>query len=123
MKKILLLTLPFLLLLTACSKHQDGPSEPIDESYWLNQDKGIVAFSDFNCDYFIVETSHGYSLLRNWGGFAPMRGAVLYGGVDRFGMRNFYNRSEGYVLQAEVRESWLSYWDAIDQMNWNCSQY
>lgn len=121
MKKLLLFVMP-LFFLAACSKQGVGPRPPIDESYWLSQDRGIVAYSDFGCDFFIIETYNGFSLLRNWGGIPPLRGSVVYGDFSRYGQATIYNRSEGYLMQTDIREYWLTYWEAIDQMNWNCSQ-
>lgn len=122
MKKLLLIILPSFLLLAACTRQDVGPRPPVDESYWLTQERGIVAYSDLGCDYFIIETYDGYTVVRNWGGISPIRGSVLYGDFSRYGLRTIYNRSEGYLMQADIREYWLSYWDAVDQMTWGCSQ-
>lgn len=121
MKKIILFVLPMVLFLAACSRQDTGPRQPIDESYWLQRERGIVAYSDFQCDYYIVETYNGFSLMRAWGGFTPLRGSVVYGDLNRYGMQTIYNRSEGLLMQADVRDYWMTYWDAIDQMDWYCS--
>ena len=121
MKKLALLFLPVVLLWSSCSK-DNTPAPPIDESEWLNQDRGVVVASSFQCDFYVVETRYGYAVMRNWGGFAPIRGAVLYGRFNGFGVHTFYNRSEGYLMTADIRDLTPSYFLAIDQMNWNCSQ-
>ncbi|GAO42854.1 hypothetical protein [Flavihumibacter petaseus] len=119
MKKILLLLLPALLLLASCRREYTSPA--IDESYWLSREKGGVRYSDGYCDYFVVETYYGYSVLRIWSGYTPLQGDVLYGDLNRYGTQTFYNRSAGTLIQADVREYWLTWYDAIDQINWFCS--
>ena len=121
MKRILLIALPILLILVSCRRENVRPGETVDESYWLNQERGVVAYSDYTCDYFIVETYNGFSVMRSWGGFTPQRGSVLYGDFSRVGNRTFYNRSEGFLVQGDVRDYWLSYYAAIDQLDWYCS--
>jgi hypothetical protein len=106
MKKLLLLALP-LLLTIACTRQYIQPTPPIDEAYWLSQERGVVAEADLSCDYFIIETYDGYTVARNWGGYAPLRGSVVYGNFSQYGVHTIYNRSEGYLLQADVREYWL----------------
>ena len=120
MKRILFIAFPLLLFLAACSKQDVGPRQPIDESYWLQQERGIVAYSDFQCDYFLVETYNGFTLMRSWGGLTPLRGSVVYGNLSGIGVRTFYNRSEGLLIQADVRDYWLSYWTAMDDLEWYC---
>lgn len=122
MKKILLFLLPAMLLLASCRRQDYGPNQPIDETYWLSKERGVVNYSDGYCDYFVVETYSGFSVLKSWGGYPPVEGAVLYGDLSRPGVHTIYNRSEGYLLQAEVTDYWLTYWDAIDQVNWFCSK-
>lgn len=121
MKRLCLLILPLVLLLASCSKTDVGPRPPIDESEWLRKERGVVVASDFNCDFFVVETPRGYSVLRAWGGFPPRWGAVIYGDLSNWGVRAFYNRSEGYLMNADVRDYWLPYFTAMDEMNWNCN--
>ncbi len=121
MKKILLLVLPAFLLLTACHRVVYAPGEVIDESYWLNRERGVVQYSDAYCSYFMVETYNGFSILKAYG-YAPASNVVLYGNLSRPGVQTFYNRTEGYLLQAEVKDYWLSYWDAVDGINWFCGR-
>ncbi|KYP13783.1 hypothetical protein [Flavihumibacter sp. CACIAM 22H1] len=121
MKKMLLLVFPVLLVLASCTRTYIDPRPPIDESVWLAKERGVVVYSGFDCDFFVVETRFGYSVLRGWGGFTPVRGAVLYGDFSRFGGGSFYNRSEAYIQQANVIDYWLSYWDALDLADFECS--
>lgn len=120
MKRLFLFALPLVFFLASCSK-EEMVRPPIDETEWLKKERGIVVASTFDCDYFVVETARGYSVLRSWGGFAPVRGAVIYGDLSQWGVRTFYNRSEGYLMNADVRDNWLSYFQAMDQMQWYCN--
>lgn len=88
----------------------------------MNKERGYVLASNFQCDVFVAETQRGYALMRNWGGFSPVRGAVLYGEFSRFGVQTFYNRSEGYLMNADIRDYTFSYFQAMDMMNWYCDQ-
>ena len=110
------------LLLTACRRVVVVPENPIDEHYWLSRERGVVNYSDGYCNYFVVETYNGFSILKAWGGYAPPENVVLYGDLSRAGVQTFYNRTEGYLLQAEVKDYWLTYWDAIDGVNWFCGR-
>ncbi len=113
--------LPLAMFLVSCSK-EDVQRPPINEEEWLSKERGFVVASDFQCDFFIMETPRGYALMRNWGGFSPVRGAVIYGNFNRFGVQTFYNRSERVLMNADIREYSFSYFQAIDQMNWYCGQ-
>lgn len=119
MKKILYLTIPVLFLFASCRKDIGQPVY-IDESQWLNQERAIVVYSDYQCPYFVVEAYGGYSLLRSWGGPTPYQGSVMYGNFSGYGVRTFYNRSEGYLTQADVQDYWLSYYGAMDALQYAC---
>jgi len=120
MKKLLLVLLPVVLLTVSCSK-QELMAPPVDESVWLGRERGIVVASDFSCDYFVVETVHGYTVMRNWGGSAPFRGSVIYGDLSTWGVQTFYNRSDRYLFNADVRDYWIGYFQAMDEVQQFCS--
>ncbi len=106
-------------VMPACTKTISEPVV-IDETEWLNKDRAIVVASDFSCPYFVVETRYGYSVLRNWGGGAPYSGSILYGYFDRYGMNTYYVRSERRLMNASTQEMWLSYFQAVDIIEWEC---
>jgi hypothetical protein len=121
MKRFGLLLLPAMLFLASCSK--EGIQQPtINESEWLQKERGMAITGSFQCEYFVVETARGYVVMRTWGGFPPLRGATLYGNFNRFGVQTFYNRTEGYLMNADIRDVTPSYFMAMDQANWYCSQ-
>ncbi len=120
MKKIF--TISALLIATAvifsaCSKR--GYGYDYEEDYWLRQDRGVVVYSDSYCPYYVVETYSGYTIIRSSSGFTPFEGSVMYGDFSRRGYRDFYNRSEGFVINGQVTDYWLTYGEAqylIDNM-------
>jgi len=121
MKKIFTLSFTILasiMLFTACRKER-VPAY-IDESYWMAQERGVVVYANSFCDFFIVETYNGYSVLRSWDGYVPYQGDVLYGNLSNWGARDFYNRSAGHLIQCDVKDYWLSYYQAEDDINYYC---
>lgn len=76
--------------------------------------------SAIDCAYYVVETYNGYAVLKSWDGTTPYEGSVMYGNFSNYGINTFYNRSEGYLSRADVREYWLSYYDAMDEMDYQC---
>lgn len=120
MKRLLLLVLPLLLVLGSCTRTYERPYPPVDESYWLKKERGVVVYTGFNCNLFVVETRFGYTVVQNWGSFTPFRGAVLYGDFSRYGSQAYYNRSEGLVDQGIVLDYWLTYWQALGMVDYEC---
>jgi hypothetical protein len=119
MKRFLFALVPLALLLGSCTKG-DITAPPVDETAWLQQERGVVVYQSFGCDFFVVETMRGYSLLRNWGGTSPMMGSVIYGDLNRWGVRQFYVRSEGRLVTADVRDYRMSYFSVQDALQSVC---
>jgi hypothetical protein len=94
--------------------------EYIDENYWLNKERGEVVLSDPYCEYFVVETNYGYTILRSFSNYKPYEGSIVYGDFSRNGLRDFYNRSNGQVFTSDVKEYWLSYFEAQDAIDYYC---
>jgi hypothetical protein len=111
-----LLTIVLVTVLSACARN----SEYIDESYWLTKERGEVVLSDPYCQYYVVETDYGYTILRSLSNYKPYEGSVVYGNFSNYGLRDFYNRSNGQVFTAEVKEYWLSYFEAQDAIDYYC---
>ena len=110
------LTMGLLLFFTSCVKDRSY----VDESYWLNKERGEVVYSDPYCQYYIVETVYGYNVLRAFGGYKPYEGAIVYGNFSNFGTRDFYDRTNGIIFTAEVQEYWLSYFEAQSAVDYYC---
>jgi len=110
------LTVGLFLFFTGCVKDRGY----IDESYWLNKERGEVVYSDAYCQYYIVETAYGYNVLRAADGYKPFEGDIVYGNFSNFGTRDYYNRSSGVIFTSEVKEYWLSYVEAQDAVDYYC---
>lgn len=111
-----LVTISLVTIFSACTRDR----EYIDESYWLNKERGEVVLSDPYCEYFVVETNYGYSIIRSFSNYKPYEGSIVYGDFSRYGLRDFYNRSNGQIFTAEVKEYWLSYFEAQDAIDYYC---
>lgn len=119
MKKIFTLStlaIGLVLFFTGCVKNR----EYIDESYWLSKERGEVVYSDPYCQYFIIETFDGYTVLRSYSNYKPVEGSIVYGSFSNYGTRDFYNRSNGVIQTAEVKEYWLTYYEAQDAVDFYC---
>ena len=92
----------------------------INESYWLSKERGEVVYSDSYCNYFVVETINGYSVLRSYNGYKPFEQSIVYGDLSYSGTREFYNRSTGVVFTATVTDYWLTYSEAQDALDYYC---
>jgi hypothetical protein len=120
MKRIVGFLLLSLLFLSACRKTDLQPL-PIDESQWLQKERGIVVFSDIDCDYIVIETANGYTVAENWS-FRSFPGDVLYGDFSYYGVRSIYNRSRRSLMTVNINDYWLSYYSAQSRISWYCSQ-
>ncbi len=124
MKKIFTLSamvLTLSLLFTACVKDSFN-NGGFDESYWLAKERGEVVYSDSYCNYLVVETYYGYTIIRAYGN-KPFEGSVVYGNFSNNGTRDFYNRSSGYVFTGAVTDYWLTYAEAQNALDYYCPLY
>ena len=74
---------------TGCTKER---FVNVDEGYWLSRERGEVVYSDSYCNYYIVETVNGYSILRSYGGYKPYQESIIYGDFSYTGTGDIYNR-------------------------------
>lgn len=120
MKKIILLSSVVLLitvLISSCVKTVNVNS---NENYWLSQERGDVVYSDSYCGYYVVETAYGYTIIRTVSGYRPYEGDIMYGNFGSYGIRDFYNYSNGVVIRGDVVEYDLSYTDAQYEIGYYC---
>ena len=111
-----IITIGLIIFLTNCVKNRDY----VDESYWLSKERGEVVLSDPYCQYFVIETNNGYSVLRSYNGYKPYEGSIVYGNFSHYGTTDYYHRSSGVVYTSEVMEYWLTYYDAQNAINYYC---
>lgn len=76
--------------------------------------KGEVVYKAPDCPYFIVNTILGYAILIWVGGNMPMRGNILIGNFEFYGMKEIYNSSKDLKLRVIVENFWLSQDRAIE---------
>jgi hypothetical protein len=120
MKKIF--TISSLVLLAAvlfagCYKRDAGYN---DEDYWLSKERGEVVYSDSYCNYYVVQTGHGYTILRSYGGYKPFEGSIVYGDFSYRGTFDVYNYSSDVVFTGTVTDYWLTYFEAQDAIDYYC---
>ncbi|MBI1342640.1 MAG: hypothetical protein GC171_06895 [Terrimonas sp.] len=120
MKKTFTFSILFLsavFLLSSCSKR--GYYD-FDDRYWLNQERGVVVYSSYNCNYYVLETYNGYTIIRASGGIMPYEGDVIYGDLSHFGYGSFYNRSYGGLINGTLTDFWLNYSEAQNRIDYYC---
>ena len=120
MKKIFTISTLVLLsaiFLTSCYKQRDAG---FNEDYWLSKERGEVVYSDSYCNYYVVETASGYTVIRSYGGYKPYEGSIVYGDLSYTGTGDIYNRSSGVVFTGTVTDYWLTYYEAQDMIDYYC---
>ena len=123
MKRLFTLTAVFLaavVFLSSCVKETVVVTN--NEDYWLSQEEGEVVYSDPSCNYWVVETYNGYNVVRS-SGSKPYEGDLLYGNFSSRGTRDMYNYSGKFVFTGTVIESWLTYNQALDVLDYYCPVY
>lgn len=123
MKKIF--TLSALLIATvvfvsSCVR-ENIPSN--NDNYWLSKEQGEVVYSDSYCDYYVVETRNGFTVIQAYGSYKPYEGAIVYGNFSNAGTRDMYNYSNGVVFSGRITDYWLSYIEAQDALDYYCPVY
>ncbi|MEO7924905.1 MAG: hypothetical protein ABIR30_14575 [Chitinophagaceae bacterium] len=123
MKRIFTLSavvLTIALFLSSCVRDSIPPN---NENYWLSKEQGEVVYSDSYCNYFVVETYYGYTIVRAYGTYKPYEGAVVYGNFSSQGTKDMYDYTSRYVFTGTVTDYWLSYAEAQDAMDYYCPLY
>ena len=92
----------------------------INESYWLSKESGQVVYNDSYCNYYVVETDNGYTVIRTYDGYKPSEGSIVYGDFSFSGTHQIYNRSSGLVFTGTITDYWLTYAEAQDALNYYC---
>ena len=105
MKKIFTLSaliLSVTLFLSSCVKN--NYDNGFDENYWLTKEEGEVVYSDSYCNYFVVETYYGFTIVRAYGNYKPYEGSLVYGNFSNGGTRDLYNYSAGIVFTGTITD-------------------
>jgi hypothetical protein len=73
--------------------------------------RGVVAYPTLSgCDYFIVATNMGYSLLQLWSFtvFKPQKGDIVVGELESYGFKDVINLTRNVTYRVWVEDFWLS---------------
>lgn len=70
--------------------------------------KGVVVYNKSKCDYYIVETALGFSLLEWYGGNDPDEGDVIVGDFESYGFKDIFNVSKDAEMRVWVEDYWLN---------------
>lgn len=112
MKKIFTLSIFLLALIVVVSSCTKRSYYQADEGYWLSQERGQVVYSSYSCNYYVLETYQGYTIIRASGGIMPYEGDIIYGDLSHWGYGTVYNRTAGHLMNGTVTDYWLNYYDA-----------
>jgi hypothetical protein len=107
------------IFLAGCVKNYGGGGG-FNENHWLSKEQGEVVYSDPYCDYYVIETLNGYTIVRAYGNYWPYEGARIYGDLSYLGTKDMYNRSSGYLFTGTITDTWLDYWEAQDILDYYC---
>ncbi|MBS1759690.1 MAG: hypothetical protein JST23_06135 [Bacteroidetes bacterium] len=106
------------LVIAGCTKYGSGTYD--EQNYWLSKERGRVVYSSNSCNYFVVETNYGYTIIRSYGYYKPYERSIVYGDFSRNGNRDFYNYSTGIVFSGTVTDYWLNYVQAQTILDYYC---
>ena len=121
MKKIFTLSAILLfavVLLSSCVK--DHTVITNNENYWLSKEEGEVVYSDPYCNYWVVETYYGYTIVSSNAGSQPYEGDLLYGNFSNTGTKDIYNYSGRFVFTGTVTDYWLNSNEVLDALDYYC---
>jgi hypothetical protein len=82
---------------------------------------GVVALRVSGCDYYLIETNQGYTVVEWYGGHDPSRGEPVIGSFNSYGMKTIFfgqGREEGRVW---IDDYWLSEDDALEKISDQCN--
>ncbi|MBA2408432.1 MAG: hypothetical protein H0V62_01165 [Gammaproteobacteria bacterium] len=82
--------------------------------------QGVVVYYESGCDYYIVETNHGYALLEWYGGNDPSEGDILVGDYESYGMEDIWNLTADAETQVWVEDYWMSEDNVIEDYHEQC---
>lgn len=82
--------------------------------------KGTVKYTSGGCSWYLVETPSGLALLEWYGGNTPVKGDVIVGDYESFGMKKLYNLTKDTETSVWVDNFWLSKDRGIEKFYEKC---
>jgi serine/threonine protein kinase len=93
---------------------------PITTPTYSARNTGIVAYTTYSCDYYIVQTTLGYSLLEWFGGRTPSKGDKIYGELNRFGFKDLVIGSSKVKTRAWIEDYMLTDKSVVEKFLKKC---
>lgn len=81
---------------------------------------GTVVQKISSCDYFMVETNSGFSILEWYGGHEPDKGDKIVGPYDSYGMKTVYDVTADEEIRVWVEDYNLSKTSALEKLVDKC---
>lgn len=91
-----------------------------DQSYWLSKERGEVVYSGTYCNYYVIETYYGFTIVRGWGSYKPLERSIVYGDFSYTGTKEMYNRTTGTVFTGTITDTRLTYLEAQEILDYYC---
>jgi hypothetical protein len=83
--------------------------------------KGVVAYRQSGCMYFLAETTNGFALLQWLGGAYPLRGNIIVGDFETYGLKEIYNSTQDSKMKVLVESFWMSESRAMEKYRDKCN--
>jgi hypothetical protein len=81
---------------------------------------GTVVRKISSCDYFMVQTSKGFSILEWFGGHDPDKGDKIVGAYESYGMKTVYDVTADEEIRVWVEDYNLSKDSALEKLMDEC---
>ena len=97
-----------------------GGGTTIKESYRFESVKGTVRKTISGCDYFLVETVHGFDVLEWYGGHDPDEDDVLVGEYETYGFHDVVVTNRSTKMRVYTEDYQLSKSSALEKLVDEC---
>lgn len=124
MKKIFTLSTMLVfstVIMSSCVKNHSIDYN--NENYWFSKEEGEVVYSDSYCNYWVVETYNGYTIVTSNQSSKPYEGELIYADFSNYGTRNMYNYNGRFVFTGTVTDYWLTSNEVLDALDYYCPLY
>jgi hypothetical protein len=81
---------------------------------------GTVVRRISSCDYFMVETPKGFSILEWFGGHDPDKGDKIVGAYESYGMKTVYDATADEEVRVWVEDYYLTKDSALEKLMDKC---
>lgn len=85
-----------------------------------NASKGVVAYVQSGCDWYIFSTQRGYVLAEWYGGVEPDKGDLIAGEFESYGMHDVFNIAKDASVHVWIDDYLLSRDSVIEKYRDKC---